>query len=302
MPSRMFLLLAVPALLAQGPEWTAQPFTPEHSFTGGIEGPACDAAGNLYLVSYQRECTLGKVAPDGQMSLFAVMPAGGCANGLRFDSQGYLIAADYTAHKVHRIDPKTAAFLENLAADWKGPTFNQPNDIGIASDDTVYFSDPDWKARTTGGRIFMIAAPPKRRTVLLDDNLVTPNGITVSPDDKRVYVGQSNAHNVLVYDRNPDGTLGNKRVLIDFAAAGIRKGVPDGIRCDVQGNLYVSMVGLGKVMIVQPDGKLYPHDIQCHGDNPANLTFCGSDGRTLYITEKQHGRVEKARAPFPGIR
>jgi gluconolactonase len=298
-----FLLPAAAALLfAQDAPWTAQPFTPANSFTGGVEGPACDPAGNLYAVSLEREGTIGKVTPEGKTSIFAVVPNGGMANGLRFDSHGWLIAADYVGHHVWRMDPKTGAFLEDLAAGWKGEPFKQPNDLGIAADDTLYFSDPDWKARTTGGRIFMISAPPARHTVLLDEGLSTPNGITLSPDDKRVYVGQSNAHNILVYDRKSDGTLHNKRVLIDFPAAGIPKGVPDGIRCDVKGNLYVSMVGLGKILIVQPDGKLYPHAIQCQGNNPANLTFCGPDGRTLYITEKQHGRIEKARTPFAGAR
>jgi len=297
------LLACCAAVFAQDPQWTAQPFTPAGSFTSGVEGPACDAAGNLYAVSFEREGTIGKVTPDGRASVFAVMPDGGRANGLRFDSHGDLIAADYVKHIVYRINPKTGAFLESLTADWKGPQFKQPNDVGIASDDTIYFSDPDWSSATGGGRIFMITKPPHRRTVLLDDNLITPNGITVSPDDRRVYVGQSNAHNVLVYDRRPDGTLHNRRVLIDFASAGITtKAVPDGMRCDVKGNLYVSMVGLGKLLIVQPDGKLYPHAIQDLGDSPANVTFCGPDGRTLYITEKQHGRIEKARAPFPGVR
>lgn len=116
-------------------------------------------------------------------------------------------------------------------------------------------------------------------------------------------MGQSYPRNVLVYDRRPDGTLHNRRVHIDFAAAGIGgDGVPDGIRCDVEGNLYVTMVRLGKTLIVKPDGTLDPHAIQSLGSSPANITFCGPDGRTLYITEKQHGRIEKARAPHSGVR
>lgn len=305
MPARNLLLAvaAACAVFAQETPFAARAFTPAGSFTDGVEGPACDAAGNLYAVSFEREGTIGKVTPDGKATLFAVVPNGGRANGLRFDSKGYLIAADYVNHIVHRIDPKTSRFLENLAADWKGPQFRQPNDVGIASDDTIYFTDPDWKDRTGGGRIFMITAPPTRRTVLLDEGLITPNGITVSADDKHVYVGQSYARNVLVYDRRPDGTLHNKRVHIDFATAGITgESVPDGMRCDVEGNLYVTMVRLGKTLIVKPDGTLYPHAIESLGHSPANITFCGKYGRTLYITEKQHGRIEKARAPHRGVR
>ncbi len=66
--------------------------------------------------------------------------------------------------------------------------------------------------------------------------------------------------------------------------------------------LLPAMFGLGKVLVVRPDGTLAPDAYQCMGRNPANVTFCGADGRTLYITEKEHGRIEKARAPFAGVR
>jgi len=287
--------------LLLGGEIVAEPFTPAGSFTSRVEGPACDAAGNLYAVSFEREGTIGKVTPDGKASLFAVMPEGGRANGIRVDSKGFLIVADYVRHIVYRVDPASGRFLESLTADWKGPQFHQPNDVGIASDDTIYFSDPDWK--TAGGAIYMISAPPKRRTVLIEDGLSTPNGITVSPDDRRVYVGQSRARNILVYDRRADGTLHNKRVFIDLAAAGApRNAVPDGMRCDVKGNLWVSMHGMGKVLVVDTEGKLAPVSVRDLGKGPANVTFCGKDGRTLYITEKEHGRIEKVRAPYAGVR
>ncbi|MEO7653015.1 MAG: SMP-30/gluconolactonase/LRE family protein, partial [Bryobacteraceae bacterium] len=182
-------------------DWRSDAFTPARSFTAGVEGPVCDAAGNLYAVNMERDGTIGKVTPDGEMSIFTVLPNGGRANGLRIDSKGFLIAADYNNHIVHRIDPASGSFLESLSKDWSGPPFHQPNDIGIAGDDTIYFSDPDWTAPSGGGRIFMITPGPARRTVLLDEGLTTPNGITVSPDNRRVYVGQSRGHNVLVYDR-----------------------------------------------------------------------------------------------------
>ncbi|MBM3804592.1 MAG: SMP-30/gluconolactonase/LRE family protein [Acidimicrobiia bacterium] len=309
---RLAAILFLLAVLVQGlyaaphepsdVQWVAEEVTPPKSFTGGIEGPVCDWLGNLYAVCYQKDKTIGKVTPDGKASLFAVVPNGGAVNGLRIDSQGFLIAADYVNHIVHRVDPRTGEFLESLTKDWKGPQFHQPNDVGIASDDTIYFTDPDWKS-PTGGRIFMITPGPARRTVQLDDGLNSPNGITVSPDDQRVYVGQSNAHNVLVYDRRADGTLHNRRVFIDFPSQGVSdKGLPDGIRCDTQGNLYVSMVYTGRVYIVHADGKLHPKSIDALGKSPANVTFGGPDRRTLYITEKEHGRIVKARVAYPGLR
>lgn len=297
---RFLAVFCCAAAWAADGDWAAKPFTPANSFTSGVEGPACDREGNLYAVSYQREGTIGKVTPEGRASLFVEMPEGGRANGMRLDSQGKLIVADYVRHRVYRLDPQSGKFLGNLTQDWTGPEFHQPNDVGIAKDDTVYFSDPDWKNPAGGGRIFMITAPPQRHTVMLDQGLTTPNGITLSPDEKYVYVGQSEAHNILVYDRNPDGSVRNKRIFTDLP----KGGVPDGMRCDVKGNLYVSMVGLGKILIVHPDGKIDQHAIQCHGKDPANLTFCGKGGggRTLYITEKEHGRIEKFTTPDPGVR
>ncbi len=118
--------------------------------------------------------------------------------------------------------------------------------------------------------------------MLLDEGLNTPNGITVSPDDRRVYVAQRLRNNILVYDRRPDGTLHHKRVFIDFLAQGVlAHAMLDGMRCDIRGNVYVAMFRLGRILIVGPDGTLHPKAIQTIGDRPANLTFCGADRRTL---------------------
>src|SRR5512146_2323094 len=103
--------------LLLGAEIGAVPFTPAGSFTRGVEGPACDRAGNLYAVAFERNETIGKVTPEGKASVFAVMPEGGRANGIRVDSKGFLIVADYIRHIVYRVDPASGRFLESLTAD-----------------------------------------------------------------------------------------------------------------------------------------------------------------------------------------
>jgi sugar lactone lactonase YvrE len=294
----LFLLAA--AMCAE--DYTTTAVTPAGSFTDGIEGPACDAQGNLYAVSFEREGTIGKMTPDGKTTLWATVPNGGRVNGLRLDSEGKLVGADYINHIVHRIDPATARFGPNLAGDWKGPQFYQPNDVGITADDTIYFTDPNWSDKQGRGRLFRIDPPPRRKTVLIEEGLLGPNGVTLSPDDRRVYVGQSRGGNVLVYDRGADGSLTNKRVFFDFASNGIpANAIPDGIRCDTQGRLFVTMVNASRVLIVTPEGKL-AGIIKTIGSKPANITFCGPDGRTVYITEKEHGRIEKARVRYGGVR
>ncbi|MYF56304.1 SMP-30/gluconolactonase/LRE family protein, partial [Candidatus Poribacteria bacterium] len=76
----------------------SQEFTPVNGFTSGIEGPACDADGNLYAVNFEKQGTIGKVTPDGQETVFVELPEGSIGNGIRFDSHGFMYIADYTNH------------------------------------------------------------------------------------------------------------------------------------------------------------------------------------------------------------
>jgi sugar lactone lactonase YvrE len=274
-------------------ELASVPFTPERSFTSGVEGSAVDTSGNVFACNYERNGTIGKVTPEGDASIFATLPAGGKCAGLQFDSRGSLIALDHVNHLVYRVDPSTGAFLEVLTRDWQGPAFRQPNDLGIASGNAIYFSDPDWGS-STGGRIFLTTCGAKRHTVLLAEGLNTPNGITVSQDGKTVYVTQSRAHNVLAFDRLPDDTLKNQRIFFDTSFQS-PSALPDGIRCDRKGNIYVAMVGLGRILVINPAGSLTAQ-IRTEGKGPSNIAFA-PDGNTIFVTEVEHGRLERVRLP-----
>ncbi len=286
------LLLSMRYGLAQN-ELSTEAVTAENTFPSA-EGPVCDASGTLFACNLEHKGTIGKITPAGEVSMYAVVPAGGQANGLQINSHGDLIVADCINHAVYRVDPRTGRFIESLTHDWRGAQFIQPNDVGIAADDTIYFTDPDFQS-AAGGRIFMITPPPKQRTVLLVEGLNTPNGITVSPDQKTLYMSQSKPHNVLAYDRKADGTVENPRVFFDVAKVeGGNTALPDGIRCDSQGDLYVALVRLGRIIIIHPDGTLDPRTIRTIGKNPTNLAFCG---KTLYITESDRKRIERVRLP-----
>lgn len=277
-------------LTAIAADFRSEPYTAINSFTSGVEGPAVDASGSVYACNYERSGTIGKVSAGGKAAVFAEIPAGGRSAGLQFDRTGALIALDYVNHLVHRVDAGSGEFLEVLTRNWTGPAFRQPNDLAIASDDAIYFTDPDWSS-STGGRVFLITPGVKRRTVLVADELHTPNGIAVSPDGRFVYVAQSREHNVLVFDRQLDGRLSNKRVFVNTADVA-PSAPPDGVRCDKAGNVYVALHGAGRILGLSKDGRLLPNQIYTTGSKPTNLAI-SPDERTMFITEVEHGRLER---------
>src|SRR5262245_43688035 len=122
----------------------AKAFTADNSFTPGIEGPNCDKDGNVYAVNFAKQQTIGKVTPDGRAEIFVTLPGKSTGNGIVFDRQGNMYVADYVAHNVLKIDMKTKK-IEVYAHNDK---MNQPNDLTITTDGTLYASDPNWKKET----------------------------------------------------------------------------------------------------------------------------------------------------------
>lgn len=266
--------------------WQARPLTQEKEFTTGIEGPAVDRAGNIYAVSYQKTPTIGKITPEGKGEIWIEFTNGTLANGIRFNRAGTMFVADYARHNVLKIDPKTKA-VTVLAHD---DTMNQPNDIALMKNGRIYASDPDWK--NSKGQVWVVEPSGTIRKVASD--MGTTNGIEVAPDEKTLYVNESIQRNIWAFDIRPDGSLANKRLLIQFPDFGM-----DGMRCDVDGNLYVARYGKGTVAVISPAGKVV-REISLPGKNPSNLCFGGPDGRTVYVTEVEHTRLVEFRADRPG--
>ena len=168
---------------------------------------------------------------------------------------------------------------------------SQPNDISIGPDDVLYASDPDWKNKT--GSLWRIS--PDGQMDQIASNLGTTNGIELSPDGKKLYVGESLQRKIWVYDLNPQGQLSNKKLLIEFPDHNL-----DGMRCDIDGNLYITRHGAGKVLKLSPEGTILK-SIDVKGSKPSNLCFGGSDGRTVYVTEVEHHRIVSFRVDRPGL-
>jgi sugar lactone lactonase YvrE len=261
-------------------------FTPAKSFTSGAEGPAVDKSGTVYAVNYEREGTIGQVSPSGQSTMFVELPNGSIGNGIRFNSRGEMFIADYTNHNVLKVDVGT----KQVSVFANEPSMNQPNDIAIDSKDRFYASDPNWKAST--GNIWRIDTDGK--VTLLEDSMGTTNGIEVSPDDRILYVNESVQRKVWAYDLSAEGQISNKRQLIEFPDFGM-----DGMRCDAEGNLYITRHGKGTVVKVSPDGKVV-QEVTLTGKKPSNIAFGGEDGRTAYVTLQDEGNLESFRVDIPG--
>lgn len=266
--------------------FVAQEFTPVNGFTSGIEGPACDADGNLYAVNYERQHTIGKVTSDGTASVFVELPTGSIGNGIRFNSEGFMFIADYTNHNVLKVDMDT----REISVHAHEPTMNQPNDIAIGANDILYASDPNWGAST--GQIWRVDTDGK--VTLLEADMGTTNGIEVSPDEKVLYVNESAQRNVWAYDLLPEGVISNKRLLIQFSDFNM-----DGMRCDVEGNLYITRHGKGTVAKLSPAGDVLL-EVALTGKLCSNIAFGGPDGCTCYVTMADRGNVEVFRADIPG--
>lgn len=278
-------LLACQAQSSRSELFKSSTFTPLKSFPSGVEGPAVGTSGTIYAVNFGKPGTIGQVTPDGEASLFVALPAGSIGNGIRFNSKGDMFIADYTGHnilKVNMLTKEVSVFAHN-------PKMSQPNDIAIDSKDRLYASDPNWKAGA--GRIWRIDADGSSKLL---DTMGTANGIEVSPDDKLLYVNESVQRKVWVYDLSADGNVSNKRLFHEFPDFGM-----DGMRCDVDGNLYISRHGKGTVVKLSPAGKVL-QEITLLGKLASNVAFGGPDGRTMYVTLQDKGNLESFRVDKPG--
>ncbi|MBC7817518.1 MAG: SMP-30/gluconolactonase/LRE family protein [Planctomycetaceae bacterium] len=284
------LSIVLPSLsvLAAGEEklFVAEPLTQPKEFTPGIEGPQCDAAGNVYAVNFKEEGTIGKVTPQGKGEVFVTLPNKSVGNGIVFDRAGAMFIADYVNHNVLKVDMATK--YVSVFAHQDG--MNQPNDLAIGPDEVLWASDPNWGKST--GQLWRIDRTGKVTQVAAD--MGTTNGIEVSPDGKTLYVNESVQRGIWAFTIVDDG-LKDKRLLKQFPDHGF-----DGMRCDVDGNLYVTRYGKGTVAIVSPKGEVL-RDIDVLGKSPSNLCFGGPDGRTVYVTEVEHTRLVKFRVERPGL-
>jgi len=266
--------------------YVARDLTAENLFSENIEGPNVSKAGNLFVVNYQKDGTIGLVRPSGEVVLYVSLPEGSIANAIMFDKKENMLLADWKGHNVLKVDAKTKAVSVYVHND----NFNQPNDLCINKKGQLFASDPNWKDGT--GKLWRIDGPEK--SVLLADNMGTTNGIELSPNEKKLYVNESVQRIIWVFDVNKKGDISNKKSFYQFDDFGM-----DGMKCDKQGNLYVARHGKGVIAILSPDSKLI-REVEMKGKLTSNITFGGPDGKTCFVTLQDRKCVEMFESTIAG--
>jgi gluconolactonase len=244
---------------------------------GFTEGPVWDEAGFLY-VSDETINKIYRLHLDGRKEEVISL---GDPDGNTFDRQHRLIDCASVLRAI--IEVAADGKYKILADHYDGKKFNSPNDVIVGPDGALYFTDPTLdlvageKQEIPFQGVYRLDA--KGNVKLLTKDLTQPNGLAFSPDGKRFYVDDSELRNIRVYDVSPDGTVRNGRIFGE-EPGGKGDGVPDGIKVDKNGNLFVT----GPKGIWVWDAKGNHLGTIVMPEQPANLTWGGKDYRTLYIT------------------
>lgn len=214
-------------------------------------------------------------------------------NGCAFDKEGNLYICEYGKPSILKYTVQGE--LRVLSdSDQQGRRFNRPNDICVSPSGMLYFTDPkSYNRELHDGRLFRVD-PNSGETVWVIEGLQFPNGLCFSPDGETLFVGESVNKNILKINCR----LGLLDTLI-VLPQGNRD--PDGMDCDVDGNLYIAYFGGGMIYVVSPQGIMLDSMVT-PGRKPSNVEFGGSDMKTLYVTECETNAIYAIRTNRPGFK
>ena len=256
-----------------------------------VEGPVWRASARTLLFSDVPADTIWQMDATGEFTVFR-RPSGG-ANGLARDHKGRLVACEQGNRRVTRtLDDGT---IEVVAATFEGKRLNAPNDVVVRDDGTIYFTDPPFgtpaeELELATNNVFRIAPDGSLHVLWAGEARERPNGIALSPDQRRLYVSDSFLAVVRVFDLQRDGgSAGPPRTLAETSP------VADGMAVDQDGNVWVTTEA--GVQVFAPTGM--PLGTLAVPRPPANCTFGGIDRRTLWITARNG--LYRARVHVAGL-
>jgi sugar lactone lactonase YvrE len=260
---------------------------------GFTEGPVWRGGALLFTDIPNKRIVRWRRLPEGpELTTYAT---GNC-NGLTLDRHGQVLVAEHDGRRVTRVAEDGTRTV--LAERFQGKRLNSPNDLVVKSDGTVYFTDPPYgiypvppgTLRPAGW--WTAPLPAKELTVngvyrltpdgslhLVADDFALPNGLAFSPDESVLYIDDSAHKHLRAFDVRPDGTLTNSRIVMDMASD--EPGVPDGLKVDVQGNVFCT--GPGGVWVCRSKGEVLGRILP--PELPANLAW-GEDGSVLFLTAR----------------
>ena len=262
------------------------------------EGPAWDRSNQrLYFTDICGDTIQTWSRDMGQQ---VMIRSSGHANGMCMDREGRLVVAGWGNRTVWRLERDGTR--TTLASHWQGKKLNSPNDICVRSDGSIFFTDPQGGLFNVGmvgddlqkyldfQGVFRIA--PDGVLHLVTDEFVYPNGICLSPDESLLYVNDTREKLIRVYDLNPAGNVGKARLFHQQTHPD--PGIPDGMKCDAEGNLYTT--GPGGIWVHAPNGTVLAR-LKVPG-HPGNFCFGDEDNRTLYVV--MLGWLTRTRVRIPG--
>ena len=244
------------------------------------EGPAVDKNGDVYFTDQPNNCILKWSVDENKLSVFH--ENAGRANGLYLDKQGNILSCSDMDNEIWKIDANGNHVV--LVSDFEGKKLNGPNDLWVHPNGGIYFTDPlykrdYWKRNPEmqqDGEYVYYLSPDHKKLIRVDTDIEKPNGIIGSPDGKHLYVADIKAQKTYVYDIQADGTLSNKKLLINMGS--------DGITIDSMGNIYITGRG---VTVFNQNGEQIAH-IPVKAGWTANVCFGGKDMKTLFITASEY--------------
>jgi gluconolactonase len=200
-------------------------------------------------------------------------------SGLAYDQENHLVVAQTKARRIIRLYPNDEKKFDILVDKFEGKRLNAPNDLVIRRDGNLYFTDPAFGSQADSRELDFFGVfhlTPRGELTVIAKPKGRPNGITLSPNGRILYVANSDERKVYAYDLDGRGRATGERVFLDNI-----DGPPDGLHVDEKGNLYIAA---NHIYIVSPQAKPL-HTIHM-GDKPSNMAFGDEDRMTLYITAK----------------